>query len=1061
MLINSLSFKQRGGHFLLSEKDIHMLADNMQTLHQDDSALLKYFGFGRDELKSKLNKSNSFCTLEASASEHIALLSQKLDMLDNCNNVTSDQLPGYGLEVFGQRFYNLFAYWFKNDPRFPKISNAIDVDSFIASIKEYIVRTVQGTAEQSLVHWLNTCIAEGQSITCAQFIERLKIATLRPIMEAYPVLAKLLIEFVEAIVEYTYKIIQDFSQDLSLLVREFDLVTRKISALHLGLGDPHGQTQTVCSVHIGDVSIIYKPRSGREGVFYNQLLKMLYTKTSEQCLDIYSPVTVCFDNHSWVERIDHVACEHDTDVAAFYQKMGAQIAVIHALNGIDFHRENIIARGSCPVMIDLECLFTGAVSDLLFDLPAESALMKAFRLTRQSVFSSGFVPFAHGAGTDVSGLSRQKIYSSSVNTLLLENGFYHLKKVTSEHQPISKHLPIIGREYRELDAYREAFMSGFDIAYEALVINRQGIINFFRKKAPGLKSRVLIKNTQRYAKFIALGHHPRFTQNMLDRELLLATQWRDIKSGFVEAEMPAHEIEDLKALCVPYFSMDLTTHYLENSRGEKIDVGGIDTPEECCVRKLMNLSAIDKRWQTTVLETCLFSESSALELSLSKGTVSTLASSCRSRQLHRAIEIADSLDEHAIQGRDGDIYWLAFHTHGSTHRRYLAPMSEGLYSGLAGLGVFYLALFKASGDQRYLTITDRILLSLSNSLDYPKNDISISSYHGIGSYLYLLANRKIILGESLYDEAVEHCLLLLITATEGAYSYDFLSGCCGAITLLSNLHKLHPRDDVRLAIVAMVRYLKKETAFQGGQCYQNTDQTLMLTGLSHGISGAIYALSKAYEVTGDSSLMPLVEELLNAENQLTRDGFWLDMREADNPGHASMWCHGDGGILLARRQVLVSFKGQLNAALEQKVMNDIQTCEHNLWQPDSGRDYSLCHGKMGNLLCLQMLYQGSDNQAGLDRVEQAQCNGSDRFFASPILNTERVPNMGLMTGITGVGYALLYSLDQTLPNVLTLEFASLCDVKHESAEPSTSPEERMYLLQNSAFKARKAMLDRN
>jgi len=34
-----------------------------------------------------------------------------------------------------------------------------------------------------------------------------------------------------------------------------------------------------------------------------------------------------------------------------------------------------------------------------------------------------------------------------------------------------------------------------------------------------------------------------------------------------------------------------------------------------------------------------------------------------------------------------------------------------------------------------------------------------------------------------------------------------------------------------------------------------------------------------------------------------------------------------------------------------------------------------------------------------------------------------VPDVSLLTGITGVGYALLYEMDPTIPNILTLDFA--------------------------------------
>jgi lantibiotic modifying enzyme len=185
----------------------------------------------------------------------------------------------------------------------------------------------------------------------------------------------------------------------------------------------------------------------------------------------------------------------------------------------------------------------------------------------------------------------------------------------------------------------------------------------------------------------------------------------------------------------------------------------------------------------------------------------------------------------------------------------------------------------------------------------------------------------------------------------------------------------------------------------------------------------IHALCKAYDVTYDKSLVPLAIEVFESENRLTRDGFWLDLRDKENPGHLTKWCHGDGGILIARRQLLKSMGDVLETSTRQKVDEDISRCESNLWRHGLGSGYSLCHGDFGNLICLYDWYRDSGNHEGVTRVEKAFEQVAHNFFEGNFLSSDQVPDISLLTGISGVGYALLYSVDPTIPNILSLDFS--------------------------------------
>ncbi|SDY46037.1 type 2 lanthipeptide synthetase LanM [Pseudomonas sp. NFACC08-1] len=1024
MLINSLKLNQRGQHRFSSGRDIALFENNLTRLHVDDQALLNHFGLDRAQLSAYIKEPANNQPLPIDGETVLNALEAKLTQLDSLDTETNTISIGKNnFYWFGYRFFLYFMDTFKGDPRYAAASLHIDDRALFASLERYVLGRVERTSEQSLVHYLNTRIAAGEDLDLTAFNEHLRTLPLLKLFESYPVLAGLLLDLLEDTTHYLYGVIRDFADDTELLEKTFSIPSRKIDAIELGLGDPHGRGETVCEVKIGTTSLVYKPRASREALFFNRLLGQLHEWSGADCFSIHAPRILSCEQHSWVEKIDNLPCDSEADVALFYTKMGAQMALIHALNGIDFHYENIIACGSSPVMIDLECLFTASTSELLHDLPADCALFNAFKLTQQSVYSTGFLPFSQKSNYDQSGLTRQERFTSTRHSLVFEDGFYHLRKTQFEHQPLQKHLPHLQGGHKGFEPYKAELLHGFDYAYGQLMIYQQMIMQILEQSAGELSTRVLLKNSQRYADFIGLSRHPRFMQNMLDRELLLATLWKDLKEPYAAKGIPRYEIADLQRSSIPCFTMPLNANYLTSAQGETIGMTPIEPPIKSCLQKLASLSHADKALQRTLLEICLFPEPNGQLPLRARQRLANLESAPPSGPLDGILSISSRIEELAIIGTSTDVSWLSFHLHPTTQRKYPSPMDHGLYSGIAGIGLFYLGLFKVSGEPHFLSRMDQVLYSLEQRFGFFKTDLTVSAYHGLGAYLYLLINRRQITGDPKHDEKIAGLLTQLIEVPPEDYDFDFLGGCCGAVTLLANIHALSAQEDVLPAIQRMIGYIKDQVLIEDGQLLRRDDRSVILTGLSHGLSGVIHALCKAYDVTGDATLVPLAIQVLEGENRLSRDGFWLDLRNLGPADHTSKWCHGDGGILIARRQLMASMGDALDDAARQTVLDDIQRCENNLWQHGFGEGYNLCHGDFGNLICLHDLYRHSDNPEGMSRVRKTLDEIARQFFEGPWLDNDRVPDVSLLTGITGAGYALLYEMDPTIPNILTLEFA--------------------------------------
>lgn len=141
--------------------------------------------------------------------------------------------------------------------------------------------------------------------------------------------------------------------------------------------------------------------------------------------------------------------------------------------------------------------------------------------------------------------------------------------------------------------------------------------------------------------------------------------------------------------------------------------------------------------------------------------------------------------------------------------------------------------------------------------------------------------------------------------------------------------------------------------------------------------------------------------------------YWPDLRSNTN-GRMAAWCHGAPGIGLARAQVLRARPDLATA--------DITTDIESVWQqmrewqldqvsyPGQALSDSLCHGTIGNILCLRTMVPFVDDDA-------SQLSCLTRHFHDTINRMSRVgivcgvpegiETPGLMNGLAGVGLGIL------------------------------------------------------
>ena len=261
-----------------------------------------------------------------------------------------------------------------------------------------------------------------------------------------------------------------------------------------------------------------------------------------------------------------------------------------------------------------------------------------------------------------------------------------------------------------------------------------------------------------------------------------------------------------------------------------------------------------------------------------------------------------------------------------------------------------------------------------------------------------------------------HCRRILSTLNYSAFNskadinIDIISGMAG---LAGGLYAIAQSAGVSSSDTAWVEFWQKLAEFyiskqdiDGGWSLPGRNRSW--TGFSHGSSGIICALARAWEISPSSRLITYIERAINFElNNRSSLGEWLD-RRTDNPNTVGRsWCHGSVGAVIAAS---ICRKACLS------ILPNLATWHHAAWQStvyNKPRSDVLCCGQAGWLLAVSCAsHLDPEWSHSFETV-----NFID-YYISDLESHKRLPNMlrlgnheylklDLFTGLSGIGLSLL------------------------------------------------------
>jgi len=890
-----------------------------------------------------------------------------------------------------------------------------------------------------------------------RFVSQMRTGGLRDLFDSRPVLLRLVAIIVRQWIETTWELIQRLDTDLPAIRECFAEPAQSndhivVTQIHGSLSDRHNGGRSVRLLRLSNGSqILYKPKDLRLDAAWENMVDRL--NHAEPPVSLKAVRVLARDGYGWTEFIDHFECSEHSDFTVFFRRAGAWLCLFHLFVGTDMHEQNMLAAGDHPVPIDLEMLLQSLAPAEVDTLPETQAASLAGQRIIESVTMTGLLP---------------NYWRTPENTLVGSGGLNNIRAVYTEiswenintdaMRPIrtdkkddAKNLPSIKGEEARLADHVDALVTGFEDYAAFLCQNKStalgaGLFAGFE----ALQTRRVLKNTRFY--FLLLERLKDY------RSMADGAEW-SAQLDFVarlcnwdkenDTAWPivSSERQSLATLCVPHFVSPTDGHEIADGEGYVAAFA----EQSGLSRARSRYAAFDSAeipWQVEVIRLSTHNltqtedyghvlEPHRLDSDIGERDDPSRPEATLFSRVAR--DISRHLAELAVR-RGVGASWIGLDWLGHSGLCRPTALGDDLYSGAPGVCLFLAAQAKVLHDDEARQLSLAALAALRHSLhgaNAPRfaRARGIGGATGFGSIVYALVTAyRILEDESLLNDARLAASLITDDLIAADWALDVFDGSAGCILSLLKLFEVTNDPGVLAQAVRCGEHLlsrprigtASSRSWLGSAVVEHAPAKLSrpLSGMSHGAAGFAYALATLAKVSGRGDFGRAAEECIAFENETFSEARsnWPDFRlkgSETEPAWVCQWCHGAGGIGLARLGVL------RRGALDTKpLLADVQRavrCAEAAW-PYPGDN--LCCGNLGNIEFLTeagrtlevpaLVSEASRRLVAL--LNAASVNGEYLFDG-----LDRRFNLGLFRGISGIGYSCLRQISSLVPSVLIWE----------------------------------------
>jgi class II lanthipeptide synthase len=860
-------------------------------------------------------------------------------------------------------------------------------------------------------------------------------AGLVALLDEYPVLARLLAQSTGQAVECWLELLRRFAADRPGIVSEVfgGADPGRLVEVSTGRGDTHQRGRSVAILRFdGSARLVYKPRPLAVHLHFNECAGWLNRIVPNAKLRRLSVVDR--GRYGWVEFAEHLPCQAHEELERYYWRQGALLALLYALDGADFHFENLIASGDQPVLVDMEALFHPALPIAGPELLVADPVRAAYG---SSVAQVGLLPSMvfgeDGTALDFGGNGGDAGMLVPFKTAGWTGaGTDEMRLIREQSQfPGSQNRPRLGKADVDASDFADRLMAGFRTAYDAIVANREDLTGpgGLVRRFGGDELRVVARPTRVYGTLLYESTHPSVLRDALDRDRILDYLWAISADDPGREELVEHEQRDLWAGDVPLFTARTDGRDVWAGDGARLrEVLATDGLRRA-VAKVQAMGPADRRTQEWIIRASFASRSAstgergaspaptALPLSRAPHTVDP------GRTLTAARAVGDQLADSAYLHGDR-VGWLGLHFVGES-QWVVQPLGWDLYGGYPGVALFLGQLAALTAEQRYADLALRTLAPVQRYADefadMPAGGSQCSAFNALPGLAYALVHAASDLGAPQLRTTVEQLLAGIAAGSGEDEVLDVIGGSAGGlVAMLAVYEATGLAAALEVARACADRLMETAKPQPHGVAWEAVaDASQPLTGFSHGAAGMGWALLRFAAATGERRYAEVGLDAFAYERSQysARLQNWPDFRvfpgDRPAPGERppaamSAWCHGAPGIGLSRAD-----SGQTQRP---EVAADLDLAVRGLVAAAPSANLSLCHGQLGNLELLTLA--GGPERAALAGHALATFEKLGPVCGTPLGTS----TPGLMVGLAGIGHGLLrLGFPDRVPSALLLQ----------------------------------------
>lgn len=934
--------------------------------------------------------------------------------------------------------------------------------SFFAKIENdffrHTINCLQKISVRTLILEMHQLKAEGRLLgdneaeEYQDFLRRYlsDISYINRLQECYPVLFRIMGEQIEQCVDYFCEIISHFEEDKQDIEKLFldGASIFEFSGIRCMYGDTHNHGKSVASIWLNKtVEVIYKPRSLENEVLFQGVLKRI-SKSCSLWDERMGMKIISHSDYGWEEKIHFHECSTEEEVKRFYQRAGILIFLTYLFGACDLHCENMIARGEYPVLIDLETLIH----------------LQSRKVHRDEIFNSVlktgilpiYLPSSNRVGNEVGALCGEGGRKSKMRIPVIRDAYSSRMRIEYRQGILNQTQNRVKYkgQFIEVTKYMKDLMSSFRKVYQ-YVKDSPALQKDIMKHMENCRSRQIVSDTMKYAALLNSSFYPDLLADGGDREVFVRTVGMVGKQK--DHRLVEYEVESMLCGDIPYF-YNKGKHLMCEQQICIPDYFAY-TPRQVVQKQLMRLGQKDESFQIRLIELSLtIAEKMKKDIIDSeRGKIDSQKKDVDEQISHDKIlsiceKLSELIIENVYEDDEGNLQVLSIDL-SEECRSKIRKVTHYFYEGISGIIVFLYALekekarFQKKDIQEKVKIrsgkkvADRLLMQLTEytknltvsknkSNDTLENRRRTGMFDGEFSivFAYLLLYK--IKREKGYLQLAENYAKKSLVLIQEDQNFDLLGGNAGGIVVLLKLYDITGNQEylqaAQLAGEILCRHAEKMESGIGWRGVGNTP----LCGMAHGNSGILIALSRLYQQTGQKRFYDICLQGLDYEDSMYEETIqdWKDLRrESEEQGYISgqemAWCHGAGGIALARKlmiETLVSRGKENGSDLQSRLEKDIEKARPAIENFFLRQGMCICHGTLGNYQILKKMQKYFD----IDVIDRAKAGIYEQIMhwekEDPNFLLHEYYAPGFMNGVAGIGYYLLKEIDEELPEILEL-----------------------------------------